>query len=368
MKKLYTRASILLLICLFPAVVFAQCDDITVDSITNPGPYDVATLDESDGIRNGPDYNGATIYYPTNATPPFASVALITGFFSDPEDVEEWGPFYASHGIIVINIGTNSLLDETNARAAALLDALETLRQENTRNDSPLEGDIDVNKFAVSGWSMGGGGAQLAAVQDPSIKAVVALCPWLDTGATLNHSTPVLIFSGQFDPTAPPAIHANVHYANTPDETQKVLFEIENGNHSVANTPTGAGGVIGKIALSWLKLYVEENDCYCGLLNDPLLTDPVASNVETNINAECAVLSVETAELAEVSLYPNPTNSNVFVTVTQDADYQVFSTIGKLIFEGKLTPTKNSIDVSNLPANIYYVRVENETFKVIKTD
>ena len=368
MRKLYTKACILLLICIFPTIAFSQCDDITVDSITNPGPYAVATLTESDGIRNGPDYNGATIYYPTDATPPYASIALVTGFVSDPEDIEDWGPFYASHGIVVINIGTNSLIDEPDDRAIGLLDALETLRQENTRSNSPLEGSIDDTKFAVGGWSMGGGGAQIAAVLDDSIKAVVAMCPWLNSGEDLNHSIPVLIFSGQNDGVAPPGAHANVHYTNTPDETSKVLFEIENGNHSVANTPMGAGGVIGKIALSWLKLYVEENDCYCGLLNDPLLDDPVASMMQTNIDEECAVLGVNTPELSLIKAYPNPTNGFVTITVKQDVQFNLYSSLGERLFGGTLTRSKNTIDVSQLPSSIYYVRVGNETLRVIKTN
>ena len=368
MRKLFTKAFILFWLCAFPKIAFSQCEDITVDSITNPGPYDIATLDESDGIRNGPDYDGATIYYPTNAVPPFASIAMVTGFLSDPEDIEEWGPFYASHGIVVINIGTNSGGDLPDARAAGLLDALETLRQENLRSGSPLEGSIDDNKFAVSGWSMGGGGAQRAAVLDPSIKAVVALCPWLDFTANLNHSAPVLIFSGQFDTVAPPALHADLHYANTPNQTQKVLFEIENGVHAVANTPNGAGGVIGKMALSWLKLYVEDNNCYCDLLNNSLLSDPVASVVQTNIDGACAVLGVDTPETLDVSIYPNPTNSILTVTVQLAVDYQVFSSLGKRLLGGKLVANKNHIDISQLPAGIYYIRIENETFKVLKTN
>lgn len=368
MRKLYTKAWMLLLICLFPQIAFSQCDDITVDSITNPGPYAVATLTESDGIRNGPDYNGATIYYPTDATPPYASIALVTGFLSDPEDIEEWGPFYASHGIVVINIGTNSGLDEPDDRADGLLDALETLRVENTRNNSPLEGSIDDTRFAVGGWSMGGGGAQIAAVLDNSIKAVVAMCPWLNSGEDLNHSSPVLIFSGQNDDVAPPGAHANVHYANTPDETSKVLFETENGDHDIANSPNGAGGVIGKIALSWLKLYVEDNDCYCGLLNDSLLQDPMASMMQTNINEECAVLGVYTPELRAITAYPNPTNSLVTLTVKQDVQYDLYSSLGERLFGGTLTASNNTIDVSQLPSSIYYVRIDNETFRVIKTN
>ena len=57
---------------------FAQtCDSLTLDSIGNPGNYTIGSLTESDGLRVGPDYKGATIYYPTNATPPAASKYLL---------------------------------------------------------------------------------------------------------------------------------------------------------------------------------------------------------------------------------------------------------------------------------------------------
>ena len=36
-----------------------------------------------------------------------------------------------------------------------------------------------------SGWSMGGGGAQLAAVEDPTLRAVVALYPWEPKSSTI---------------------------------------------------------------------------------------------------------------------------------------------------------------------------------------
>ena len=143
-------------------VVLAQCEEVTIDSLSNPGPFEVQTLNESDGIRNGPDYFGATIYYPINASPPFASIAIVPGFISGPSTVAEWGTFYASHGIVTIIVGTNSLYDFPEARAYALLDALETIRIENSRANSPLENALNLDQLAVSGWSMGGGGAQRA--------------------------------------------------------------------------------------------------------------------------------------------------------------------------------------------------------------
>ena len=56
-----------LLACLLNTFVsFSQssCDSILFQSFTSPGPYNVLSINESDGIRNGQDYNGATIFDP----------------------------------------------------------------------------------------------------------------------------------------------------------------------------------------------------------------------------------------------------------------------------------------------------------------
>ncbi len=49
--------AIILLISLFPLTLLSQnCDSLLLQSITNLGPYSVNDIDESSGIRNGPDY------------------------------------------------------------------------------------------------------------------------------------------------------------------------------------------------------------------------------------------------------------------------------------------------------------------------
>jgi dienelactone hydrolase len=364
MKKNYAIAILFFVAFLTTNSIFAQCEDVTVASLTNPGPYEVATLTEADGIRNGPDYMGATIYYPTDATPPYSSIAIVPGFTAPPTSVEAWGPFYASHGIVTIIIGTNSPFDFPEARAIALLDALETLRQENTRTSSPLENNLDIEKFAVSGWSMGGGGAQRAAVLDSTIKSVVALCPWLPN-PSLNHTTPVLIFSGESDPTAPPAQHANPQYNATPETTDKLLFEIENGNHSVANTPNGGNGLVGQIALSWLRLQMEGDECYCPLLADELLDSPSeASNIQTNIVCE-KILAVGKNKRS-LSIFPNPTENIVYVTITEPIHFNIYSTLGEKLLEGELDGSDNKIDIAGFSSGVYYLRIANETIKIIK--
>ena len=364
MKKLYLFIFLALVSPLSISVMQAQCVGATVESLTNPGPYTVATMTEVDGIRNGPKYAGATIYYPTNATAPYASIAIVPGFTAAPSSVQDWGPFYASHGIVTIIIGTNSPYDLPEARAQGLLDALETIKQENVRAASPLLGNLNLNKLAVSGWSMGGGGAQRAAVLDHSISAVVALCPYL-TSAQLNHDVPVLIFSGQADPTAPPAQHANIHYNTTPSTTNKLLFEVKNGNHSVANSPLGAGGAVGRLALSWLKIYLEEDNCYCPVLATTLVNSAAVSS-KINQSYQCdAALAVQNLNLM-VNVYPNPTKDFVQVNVREMASYKLFSTTGQVVSKGFVTSSKNQIDLSKLPTSIYYLHINNQVIKIIK--
>ncbi len=365
MRNLYLAFVLTFASFLFTNAISAQCEGITVESLTNPGPFDVATLTEADGIRNGPDYASATIYYPVNGAPPYASIAIVPGFTALPSSVQEWGPFYASHGIVTIIIGTNSLIDFPEARAIALVDALETIREENTRVSSPLEGALNLDQLAVSGWSMGGGGAQRAAVLDNTIAGVVALCPYLNN-PQLNHDSPVLIFSGENDTVAPPSQHADIHYNQTPITTDKLLFEVANGNHSVANTPNGGDGAVGKLALSWLKLYVEGNDCYCPLLTDELLVNPPsASKVEQDF--ECQLLGVDTEELS-IGFYPNPTSSVVHVELLEDVQYELISPLGQSLLKGSLTGNNKQIDLSPFPASMYYLHIEGKIIKIIKSN
>ncbi|MFC6268614.1 poly(ethylene terephthalate) hydrolase family protein [Frigoriflavimonas asaccharolytica] len=366
MKKLYSLVLIFIFTTSSLNFVYAQCATVTAASITNPGNYTIATLTENDGVRNGPNYNGATIYYPTNATPPYASIAIVPGFVSAPSTVQDWGPFYASHGYVAIIIGTNSLFDFPEARANALLDALETMKQENIRMASPLFGKLNLNKLVVSGWSMGGGGAQRAAVLDNTISGVIALCPYL-LAPQLNHQSPLLIFSGQADPTAPPAQHADLHYNATPSTTSKMLFEVANGNHSVANTPTGANGDVGKIAISWLKKYVDNDDCYCNLLKNSLLANNTqASKINQNFQCDGVLNVLETN--SKIGVYPNPAKDFIIVDIQEKADYKLYSSTGKLVLTGKISKLENKINVQKLSAGVFYLEINNQVIKIIKVD
>lgn len=355
---------IFLFLCLSTTAFFAQsCDQLTLDSITDPGVYTVASLTESDGLRDGPDYAGATVYYPIDAQPPFASIAIVPGYVSPQSSIQDWGPFLASHGIVVMTIGTNSFFDDPYDRKDALLDAHVTLAEENSRIGSPLFGNLDAERIAVGGWSMGGGGAQLAAAADPTIDAVIALCPWLDTQTVpsdISHAAPLLIFSAELDAIAPPALHANVHYEYTMESTPKLIFEVDNAGHTVANGPTGGDDEVGQIALSWLKQYLIGDSCYC-----PLLLDIPSTASVFMTNVVCPDDPTSLSEFANrdkhsYTLYPSPTSgfTNLKVdNITDRMSYEIVSITGVRIDYGLVLNPTTRIDLQDIPAGLYYMNV-----------
>lgn len=284
-----TKLIILFIGLAFTQHAFSQCDSITIKNVINYTPFVVDKIVEADGLRNGPDYNDATLFFPTNSTGQLKSLVLVPGYRATQSSVTKWAQYLAARGFVCMTIGTNSLYDTPDLRAKALIDAMETIRQENKRANSPLYQKIDTGNIAVGGWSMGGGGAQLAAKLDTRIKAVFAIAPWLYpstlAASDLNHNSPVLIISGQNDPTAPPASHANMHYNYTPNTTKKMLIEISGGNHSTPLDPTLKNGDVGNVAYAWLKMVLEGNNCYCGFLSTSALDlNSTSSFYQTNIN------------------------------------------------------------------------------------
>jgi dienelactone hydrolase len=234
----------------------------TAESAARAGPFAFDTY--STGLRDGPAYGTQTLHYPTDAEPPFASVVIVPGFVSPESAIRAWGPFLASHGIVTLTIGTNNGGDLPDVRAAALIDAIETVKAENSRAEGPLDGALDLGRFAVMGWSMGGGGTLLAAIGHPELKAAIPLAAWSPGVTFSNNSVPTLLFAGTADPLA--GGQSQGFYTSIPEATPKMLYEVAGGAHDIANDPSSAGGEIGLYGLSWMKVFLEGDERYRELL------------------------------------------------------------------------------------------------------
>ena len=397
------RNYIIQLLLIIPVFSFCQtnsdCSDVTVSSATANGNYNVASYIESDGIRDGDDYDGSTIYYPQNTVGLLPSIIIIPGFANPQLSIQAWGPFLASHGIACMTIGTNSLFDEVMDRKIALQDALISLKAEQSRLTSPLFNNLDTNLIALGGWSMGGGGAQLVATEDSSIKAILAFCPWIDPAvvspALLNHNTPILFFSGQIDAVAPPSSHADVQYNYTPSSTNKLKYEVLLGGHTIANNPINGFGEVGRMGVSWLKKYLVNDSCYCPLLLDiPTTASYYITNIDCSVVSpswdcvnkscvepgtgngqystldsclldSCSVTTNTVNYTTDIFLYPNPSNSMVVLKgAPNNSPYNIISVDGKLLKSSILNG--NKIDISDLKKGIYFLEYENQKMKLIK--
>tara|TARA_B110000503_G_scaffold116423_1_gene175524 strand:- start:466 stop:1593 length:1128 start_codon:yes stop_codon:yes gene_type:complete len=81
-------------------------------------------------------------------------------------------------------------------------------------------------------------------------------------------------------------------------------------------------------------------------------------------------LSVNEFENKHVSIYPNPTNSkiNLSLNYSKDVNYELFSPLGQQLMTGTITSSNEQIDLSNLPSNIYFLKVGNQVFKILKSE
>ena len=130
--------------------------------IFSDGPYSFNTITEQDGLRNGPNYRDGIVYYPIDIDGPLPIIILVPGFVSSISSIEDWGPYLASYGVVTMFVNVNNIFQDPYYISYALLDGMTSIIEENERIDSPLFEMLNIDSIAVGGWSMGGGGAQLA--------------------------------------------------------------------------------------------------------------------------------------------------------------------------------------------------------------
>ncbi len=80
-------------------------------------------------------------------------------------------------------------------------------------------------------------------------------------------------------------------------------------------------------------------------------------------------LGVEESSLASNYIVsPNPTNLFVKIQgeVFENTNYGIYSLMGKLLKSGLISPSQKRIDFSGLPNNLYLLKLNNQTYKILK--
>jgi len=68
----------------------------------------------------------------------------------------------------------------------------------------------------------------------------------------------------------------------------------------------------------------------------------------------------------QLLLYPNPTNKNLFLQTKVNGEIQIHNILGEMLFVEEKTKQNHRIDISELPAGIYIIKLENLTSKFVK--
>lgn len=230
--------------------------DPTQSSIeSRRGPFAVTSTSVPD--LSTPGFGSATVTYPTSTSQgTYGAVAISPGYTASESTIAWLGPRLASHGFVVITFNTQTRLDQPSARGDQLLAALDYLTQ---RSATAIRSRIDPTRLAVIGHSMGGGGTLEAAKDRPSLKATVGLTPWNLDKTWPEIRTPSLVIGAENDSVASVSSHAIPFYQSIPASTSKAYLELNNASHFAPNTEDTT---IAWSTISWLKLYVDDDDRY----------------------------------------------------------------------------------------------------------
>lgn len=230
-------------------------------NVTLKGPYTFKSYAE--GLTD-PELDSAIAYYPDNGPAPFAAIALSPGFTETKEQFTWWGELLASHGFyVLLTTPTNTLIDQPEARGVDLQAALKLIEKENGRSGSPVAGKIAIDRLAVTGHSMGGGGTLFAAsALGNKIRCNVPLQPWQPGASFAKITSPTLFLAAQSDTIAPVAQNASPHYQSIPASVEKIYAEITGADHFISTNLGGSHDVQARYAVAFYKLHLEDDERY----------------------------------------------------------------------------------------------------------
>jgi len=115
-----------------------------------------------------------------------------------------------------------------------------------------------------------------------------------------------------------------------------------------------------------------QSDFFSGTIDDIKIFDCALDTGAINYFFAQRLLSIRTFNITNhfISIFPNPTNTLLNVSITEqsnnDFQFQIVNTLGTTINNGKTTAQEFSIDVSTLPAGIYFLQLQSGSANTVK--
>lgn len=237
----------------------AICRDVTPGNYDSNGPFGYSTYTLSSFATPG----GATVYYPRTAQPPFSVMVFTPPYTGTQIMYRDWGPFFASHGMVMVITDSRTTMDTVDQRADQQAEYLDYMKRENTRSGSPLRGKIDTSRLGAVGWSMGGGATWITSAEYDGLKTAMSLAGHNDTALNWNSKggntrVPTMIFNGALDATILGGLgQSDGVYDNIPRGIPKAFLEVSSAGHFDWGSPTSANRYVAHLALAFQKTYLD---------------------------------------------------------------------------------------------------------------
>ena len=170
---------------IFIAVLFAFLPILALADYSQPGPH-AAGWAEVNVTRPGAGTFTSLFFYPASSGgqnapyegsgAPYPGISFGHGFVTNPNKYQSTLEHLATWGYLVMATQSYTGLFPNHANYAEdLRHCLTYLEEQNADSSSQLFGQVDTEKFGLSGHSMGGGASILAAADDGRIKALANL-------------------------------------------------------------------------------------------------------------------------------------------------------------------------------------------------
>lgn len=252
----------------------------TLAALQANGPFAIATAT----IAKPDGYGSGTVYFPRDTSQgQFGLVVMTPGFLAVPGYYQWLAERVASHGFVVVNIGTKTIFDVPDARGREMAAALKQVVALAALPETPFGSATDTSRRALMGHSAGGGGTLTATRDDPTLKAAIPMTPASTSSDFSGITVPTLILACEKDAIAPNKTFSAKYYATMNPRTERAYLEVAGADHlcPLDMAKDSVNNTVGQSVISWLKRFVDGDRRYAPFLTGAAL--PTYSKVDAHI-------------------------------------------------------------------------------------